>query len=222
MGDWVATVLLAALALLLVSAGIEDARTREIANWKNAAIALLAPLWWWANHLALWPDVAIQLGVALLVFGFFVGAFAIGQMGGGDVKLIGALALWFPLQSFMSTVMIMALLGGGLTMVMIAEKWVRERQGLPRPSWPAMAALLGLAATGAVLLARPGLIDQLRADPLLWLTCVMAVLCAVSVLALAVIRSARRRGIVPETPYGVAIAAAALIILREPIFNQFT
>ena len=28
--------LLAALALLLVSAGIQDARTREIANWKNA------------------------------------------------------------------------------------------------------------------------------------------------------------------------------------------
>ena len=30
------------LALLLVSAGIEDARIREIANWKNAAIALMA------------------------------------------------------------------------------------------------------------------------------------------------------------------------------------
>ena len=34
--------LVAALVLLLLSAGIEDARRREIANWKNAAIALLA------------------------------------------------------------------------------------------------------------------------------------------------------------------------------------
>ena len=37
------TMLLLVLAALLVSAGIQDARTREIANWKNAAIALLAP-----------------------------------------------------------------------------------------------------------------------------------------------------------------------------------
>jgi len=54
-------VLLAVLGLFLLSAGIEDARTREIANWKNAAIALLAPLWWWSNGLALWPDMAFQL-----------------------------------------------------------------------------------------------------------------------------------------------------------------
>ena len=94
MGDVYVTLLLVALALLLVSAGIQDARTREIANWKNAAIALLAPLWWWANGLALWPDVAMQAGVAALVFAFFLGAFALGQMGGGDVKMIGALALW--------------------------------------------------------------------------------------------------------------------------------
>src|SRR5919107_578966 len=96
MGDVFLTLLLGALGLLLVSAGIEDARSRNIANWKNAAIALLAPAWWWANGLALWPDVAIQIGVASIVFVFFVGAFAIGQMGGGDVKMLGALALWLP------------------------------------------------------------------------------------------------------------------------------
>ena len=52
--------LVAALAVmlgaLLVAAGIEDARTREIANVKNAAIALLAPLWWWALGLG-WAEV---------------------------------------------------------------------------------------------------------------------------------------------------------------------
>ena len=34
---------------LLLSAGIEDARTREIADWKSVALCALAPLWWWAN-----------------------------------------------------------------------------------------------------------------------------------------------------------------------------
>jgi prepilin peptidase CpaA len=156
MGEWVVTLLLLALALLLVSAGIQDARTREIANWKNAAIALMAPLWWWANGLALWPDVAVQLGVALLVFGFFLGAFALGQMGGGDVKMIGALALWLPVFPLVWMLVLMSLIGGALTIVMVIEKKWRRNGGGP-----------------------------------------------------------------VEIPYGVAIAIAALLVLREPIFNQF-
>lgn len=156
MGGLFITLLLVALALLLVSAGIQDARTREIANWKNAAIALMAPLWWWANGLALWPDVAVQAGVAALVFGFFLGAFALGQMGGGDVKMIGALALWLPVQPLVWMLVLMSLIGGVLTVVMMIEKKLRRTKG----------------------------------DPV-------------------------------EIPYGVAIAIAALLVLREPLFNQF-
>jgi len=155
MGELFATFLFGVLALLLLSAGIEDARTREIANWKNVAIALLAPLWWWAHGMALWPDVAVQVGIALIVFAFFAGAFALGQMGGGDVKLIGALALWLPVVPLMWMLVIMSLLGGALTLLLVAEKWIR-RGGKPL-----------------------------------------------------------------EIPYGVAIAIAALLVLREPIINHF-
>ena len=220
MGDFGATFLLGALALLLVSAGIQDARTREIANWKNIAIALLAPLWWWTNGLALWPDMAIQLGVALLVFGFFAGCFAIGQMGGGDVKLIGALALWLPLQPLVAMMMTMALIGGGLTLLMVADQWVRRGHGVPRPKKGALAVLLALIVFGAAL-ARPGTLVWLRSDPMLWLLTVMVLLCGVSLLLLLALGSARRRGILPEVPYGVAIAIAGLLVLREPILNQF-
>lgn len=154
MGDYLSFALLGALALLLVSAGIEDVRTREIADWKNALIALLAPAWWWASGLGLWPGAAIQIGVALLVFALFVGAFALGQMGGGDVKLIGALALWLPPMPLMWMLVVMSLAGGALTLVMLAERWWRPAE---RPL---------------------------------------------------------------EIPYGVAIAIAGLLSLREPIINQ--
>ncbi|MCU6455442.1 prepilin peptidase, partial [Sphingomonas sp. A2-49] len=103
--------LLGVLALLLLAAGIEDVRTREIANAKNAAIALLAPVWWWAIGLG-WSDVGIQLLVATLTFAVFVAAFAAGWMGGGDVKMIGALALWLPLGSLLDMLMTMSVLGG--------------------------------------------------------------------------------------------------------------
>jgi Flp pilus assembly protein protease CpaA len=147
MGDVFLTFLLSALGLLLVSAGIEDARSRNIANWKNAAIALLAPLWWWANGLALWPDVAVQLGLAALVFSLFVGAFAIGQMGGGDVKLLGALALWLPVQPLVGMLVLMSLIGGALTIVMVAERWTQLRGGLRALPWRTIGPfILGVLA----------------------------------------------------------------------------
>lgn len=120
-------VLLALLALLLVSAGIQDARTREIANWKNIAIAALAPPWWWAHGLRIWPDVALQIALAAFVFGLFLIAFARGWMGGGDVKMIGALALWCVDWSALAWMLIvMSLVGGLLTTVMLLDKWRRQ------------------------------------------------------------------------------------------------
>jgi prepilin peptidase CpaA len=115
-----------AFVLLLVSAGIEDVRKREIANWKNAAIALLAPLWWWSVGLPLWPGVAIQIALAAVVFAIFVGAFALGQMGGGDVKLIGAVALWLPFEPLAWMLVAMSLIGGALTVLLVAENWWRR------------------------------------------------------------------------------------------------
>jgi prepilin peptidase CpaA len=119
------TILAVLLGTILLLAGVEDARRREIANWKTGAIALLAPLWWWANALS-FTDVGVQLALALVVFGLFCLAFHFGWMGGGDVKLIGALALWFPLGAFASLVMTMSLLGGGLTLILMVERAIRQ------------------------------------------------------------------------------------------------
>ena len=146
MGDIVALGLLGALGLLLVSAGIEDVRRREIANWKNAAIALLAPLWWWSIGLDPWPDVAVQIALALAVFALFVGAFALGQMGGGDVKLIGALALWLPFTPLVWMLVVMSLVGGVLTLVMVIERHWRRESGPPEIPYGVAIVIAGLLA----------------------------------------------------------------------------
>lgn len=147
-----------AMGALLLSAGFQDIRTREISNRKNAAIALLAPLWWVAIGLPIWPGMAVQVAIAAIVFALFVGAFALGQMGGGDVKLIGAVALWLPPSRLLDMLLVMSVLGGAITLAMLAERRVR------------------------------------RADD-----------------STAI-----------EVPYGVAIALAGLVVLREPLLNQFT
>ncbi|HTM94836.1 MAG TPA: prepilin peptidase [Croceibacterium sp.] len=154
--------LLGALAIALLWAAFSDLRERTIANWLNAAIALGAPLFWWAAGLALWPDVALQLGIALAAFALLAGLFALGAMGGGDVKLLTALALWIPPLLFVQLLIVMALVGGVLTILFSAwhiARRRRERLAIPyglaiafgglwvlgTNYWPAAGALPGLA-----------------------------------------------------------------------------
>jgi len=140
------------LAALLLWAGIEDVHRRTIANAKNAAIALLAPLWWVAAGLSPWPDMAVQIAIGAAMLFLFALAFRFGMMGGGDVKMIAALALWFPWSRFLELLVAMSLAGGAITILMLIER--------------------------------------------------------------------RWKGGDVEVPYGVAIAIAGLLALREPLLNQ--
>lgn len=108
--------LLGALAVALLIAAFTDLRSRTIANWLNGAIALGAPVFWWASGMSLWPDVAAQIGTALATFAGLSVLFAIRAMGGGDVKLLTALALWIKPIWFVQLLVMMALLGGVLTL----------------------------------------------------------------------------------------------------------
>ncbi len=140
-GDFFQYGLLGALALALLTAAFTDMRRRQIDNWLNGGIVLAAPLWWWANGLSLWPDVAIQLGVAMAAFAVLAGLFAMRAMGGGDVKLLTALALWIEPDWFLKLLIMMALLGGVLTIVMGAWHIMRrQRDRLAIPYGVAISA----------------------------------------------------------------------------------
>ena len=121
-------VLLGALAIALLIAAVTDWHSRTIANWLNGAIALGAPFFWWASGMALWPDIAMQLGVAFAAFVILAGLFAIRAMGGGDVKLLTALALWIKPDWFVSLLIIMAVIGGLLTIVLAINHTMRRRK----------------------------------------------------------------------------------------------
>jgi len=132
--------LLAALAIALIFAAVTDIQRRQIDNWLNAGIALAAPLFWWSSGLALWPDVAIQLGVAIAAFAFLCGLFAINMMGGGDVKLLTALALWIEPGAFLQLLIVMAIAGGVLTLGMgITHVLKRKKERIAVPYGVAIA-----------------------------------------------------------------------------------
>lgn len=157
--EWgpIAPYLLAACGVVLLLAGIQDARRRTIAHWQVIAVIVLAPLYWMATGLAPWPDMAWRVGAAIATLMLFLIPFHFGWMAGGDVKLLAALALWLPPSLLLPGLQIVALVGGLVTLPF----WIAKRRGTA--------------------------VDQ--------------------------------RAV--EVPYGVAIAAGGLIMLCEPIVNQF-
>lgn len=122
------SILLAALAAMLLVASWMDVKSRTIPNSLNLAIAFLAIPYWWATGLPIWPDVAMQIGVAVLVFGLFAAVFALGGMGGGDVKLLAAVALWLPWEGVLVLLVLMSLAGGVLTLAMVARKYLARHE----------------------------------------------------------------------------------------------
>ncbi|HUP67246.1 MAG TPA: prepilin peptidase [Sphingomicrobium sp.] len=138
-------ILLAALAAILLFAAVVDVRTFTISNRLNLTVALLAPVYWASVALSPWPDVAVQLAVAVLVFTIFAGAFYAGMMGGGDVKLAAGLALWFSPVTTIKFLVYMSLAGGILTVAVLAWHHAKRRDGRPKIPYGVAIAFGGLA-----------------------------------------------------------------------------
>jgi prepilin peptidase CpaA len=137
--------LLAILALILVVAAVIDVRTFTISNRLNLTVALLAPLYWWSIALPLWPGVGLHIAVALGVFLLLSIAFYLGMMGGGDVKLAAALALWFSPIGTLRFLVFMSIAGGLLTLVVVAAHRLRSREGRPEIPYGVAIAMGALA-----------------------------------------------------------------------------
>ena len=111
----------AALALYvfgLTLAAISDFHSLRIPNWLTGALAaafLQAALFFghrvdWLSHLG--AGVGVFLGAAVF--------FAFGVMGGGDVKLLAATALWMGAERLLPFLMLTATVGGVFAILVLA------------------------------------------------------------------------------------------------------
>lgn len=149
--------LLVALAIALLIAAFTDLRSRTISNKLNIAIAAGAPIFWIVSGLSLWPGVALQLAVTLATFAVLAGLFALRLMGGGDVKLLTALALWFVPTEFLKLIIIMAIAGGVLTIVMGGWHIIRRNKDRIAIPYGVAIAFAALWVMFPKLVAVPGL-----------------------------------------------------------------
>lgn len=226
LGGLISYSLLAALATALLVAAVTDLRRREIDNWLNAGIALAAPLYWLAAGLD-WVAVLFQLGLMLITFLLAFALYAARQMGGGDVKLLTALALWFPPGSFVQLIVIMGVVGGAASVAMGVFNMRRSPQEALRNGLATFAASVWVMGTCAVGFAAATGRPLITPDATATMTAVLpggmmlAVLAAMLAGALMVGMGhifRRQRGAIP-IPYGVAISAAALwVLLQNQVF----
>lgn len=152
--------------MLMAFAASSDLFTMRISNRLVlalvAAFAVIAPL----SGLPL-AAIGMHAAAGLVVLGVAFSFFALGWIGGGDAKLAAATALWLGFPVLMPYLIYAALLGGALTLLLLAAR----RRPLP-------IALVGVAWVGRL--------------------------------------HDRKAGI----PYGIALAAAALLVYPHTALFQ--
>lgn len=150
--------LAAILFFLLLAASIEDLWRLQIEDWFSAGVALLAGVALAVDgpERGLWENLllfALVLGVGAFLF-------ALGWMGGGDVKLLAGCALWFGLGSGWKMLVAVSIAGGLESLIIMLmrrlpwpESFFRRidwlRKGEPLPYGVAIAA--GMIWSGLII-----------------------------------------------------------------------
>lgn len=116
---------LGCLVGLLVIGALIDIDCRRLPNWLTASVAALYGLFVVMSPIAV--DWMTAFVVAGLVFALGFACFAMQLMGGGDVKLMAALALWAGSDHIALFLFVTSLAGGGLAILMLVlRRWERS------------------------------------------------------------------------------------------------
>jgi Flp pilus assembly protein protease CpaA len=111
--NWIVLVASSLKIVLLLYVATIDVATRLIRNEICLALALLGI----ATHLAN-PTLLLESAIAAaILFGLLLIIYARGWIGGGDVKLLVALAIGLPLLGVMQSLTVTAIAGGVLAML---------------------------------------------------------------------------------------------------------
>jgi len=132
-----AVLILSILPIALVIAALSDLLTMTIPN-RICAVAVIAFLMLAPLSGLTWPVIGMNLLAGLLVFGVCFALFACNVMGGGDAKLLTAVAVWFGFHySLLFFLVTVTFAGFGLTILFLLLRWQASAvlaMGIPLPA----------------------------------------------------------------------------------------
>lgn len=140
-------------ALLLVAAAVCDLRTREIPDAIPLALCLVG-----AGFAIASGGGAAALAASAMAAGVFavgLALFRLGQLGGGDVKLMAATMFWLPPSHAPDFLVATAIAGGAICLTVAAARFlsVSRAEGFG----PALAAARSATAPYGLAIAAGGL-----------------------------------------------------------------
>jgi prepilin peptidase CpaA len=148
--DWIQLIAAGATVVLLVAAAVSDIARYRIPN--AIVYAIVAAFAVGAAFNFAWPAIVwpVLAGVAMFLLGALL--FAFGLFGGGDVKLVAAMALWTGFADLPRFLLIMGAAGGLLGLVLMLKR-LRQRpapaSALPAPTESSEAAVAMAPASAA-------------------------------------------------------------------------
>ena len=156
----ISTLALFIFPVLMAYAASSDLLTMRISNW----LVLLLVGAYFALALAAqlsWPDIGISVAAAAIVLVIAFAFFAFGWIGGGDAKLVSATTLWVGFSQMLPYLIYAALLGGGLTLLILAIRryplppWLSRHKWIDRLHDPKSGVPYGITLAIAGLLVYP-------------------------------------------------------------------
>lgn len=138
--------ILVAVSLLLLWAAITDVLERRISNKIVLTIVLMFGLWsvsQLSNEASFYGTVIWPLVAATIVFVIGAGMFALRLMGGGDVKLIAAMALFAGPALSIPFVLYVVIAGGFVALAtLLHARFVRPKTITTPPKVPYGVAIM--------------------------------------------------------------------------------
>jgi prepilin peptidase CpaA len=149
--------------VFLVSyAAVSDYQRLKIPNW--ISLALSGAFLFYAAEFATASQFLGHVGTGMAVFAIAIVLYALGWFGGGDVKLLGATALWAGPQQIYELALLTAVIGGAMGTILLGLRLLlRYRPALDGPApldrivvWARDGVFpYGLAIGGAALICVP-------------------------------------------------------------------
>lgn len=126
----VANTAVMAFAVLMAWAAWRDVASYTVPNWISAA---LIGLWILAApFLDLgWQGAGLSVAAFAIALAVGFGVWSMGWLGGGDVKILAAGALWFGWPDALTFVLYATLIGGGLSLLLLGLRHLVPLTRLP-------------------------------------------------------------------------------------------
>lgn len=122
--DWIHILAATLTLVLLIVAAVSDITRYRIPNTIVYAIVAAFAVGAIANFA--WPAIVWPVAAGLVVFVVGAVLFAFGMFGGGDVKLLAAMALWTGFADLPRFLLIMGVAGGLIGLVLLLKRRRQE------------------------------------------------------------------------------------------------